>query len=78
MEASDSHTLCKCAAARLKLIACVVLDLKLTQAVVLIIYNLKTSFYNDIIYLNKFIFYQYWWLICQYQLVVNMNCLVGF
>lgn len=52
MEASDSHTLCKCAAARLKLIACVVLDLKLTQAVVLIIYNLKTSFYNDIIYLN--------------------------
>lgn len=78
MEASDSHTLCKCAAVRLKLIACVVLDLKLTQAVVLIIYNLKTSFYNDIIYLNKFIFYQYWWLICQYQLVVNMNCLIGF
>lgn len=78
MEASDSHTLCKCAAVRLKLIACVVLDLKLTQAVVLIIYNLRTSFYNDIIYLNKFIFYQYWWLICQYQLVVNMNCLVGF
>lgn len=78
MEASDSHTLRECAAARLKLIACVVLDLKLTQAVVLIIYNLKTSFYNDIIYLNKFIFYQYWWLICQYQLVVNMNCLVGF
>lgn len=78
MEASDSHTLCECAAARLKLIACVVLDLKLTQAVVLIIYSLKTSFYNDIIYLNKFIFYQYWWLICQYQLVVNMNCLVGF
>ena len=59
MEASDSHTLCKCAAAGLKLVACVVLDLKLTQAVVLIIYNLKTSFYNDIIYLNKFIFYQY-------------------
>lgn len=78
MEASDSHTLCKCAAVRLKLIACVVLDLKLTQAVVLIIYNLKTPFYNDIIYLNKFLFYQYWWLICQYQLVVNMNFLVGF
>lgn len=57
MEASDSHTLCKCAAVRLKLIACVVLDLKLTQAVVLIIYNLKTSFYNDIIYLNKFFFF---------------------
>lgn len=70
MEASDSHTLCKCAAVRLKLIACVVLDLKLTQAVVLIIYNLKTSFYNDIIYLNKFFFLS----VLMINLSISISC----
>ena len=70
MEASDSHTLCKCAAVRLKLIACVVLDLKLTQAVVLIIYNLRTSFYNDIIYLYKFFFLS----VLMISLSISISC----